>query len=190
MPSRLTTSPAAAAASALVQSSVIVAGASRAAVAAPAARLSAGRAGFSTTASLERNTLTRRRFLEWTNKGGSIYRRHREPGPAYVALGRVPHQQGRHPFPINPLFRTTPVLDDRGRELVWSKVMRDGESIKAVSAELGVDITRVAAVVRLKEVEKDWVAKVRSPPISPLPPPLHTAPALPSYDDVNIPKFD
>lgn len=173
MPSRLTTSSAAATASALVQSSAIVAGASRAAVAAPAARLSAGRAGFSTTSSLERNTLTRRMFLEWSKKGGSIYRRHMENGPAYVALGRIPHQQSRHPFPINPLFRTTHVLDDRGRELVWSKVMRDGESIKAVSAELGVDITRVAAVVRLKEVEKDWVAKVRSPPIFPLPPPLH-----------------
>lgn len=38
--------------------------------------------------------------------------------------------------------------------------MQKGETIKAVSAELGVDIRRVAAVVRLKEVEKDWIAKV------------------------------
>jgi hypothetical protein len=38
--------------------------------------------------------------------------------------------------------------------------MRDGETIKAVSAEFGVDIRRVAAIVRLKEVEKDWIAKV------------------------------
>lgn len=44
--------------------------------------------------------------------------------------------------------------------MIWEKVMRDGETVKAVSAELGVDIRRVAAVVRLKEVEKDWVAKV------------------------------
>lgn len=44
--------------------------------------------------------------------------------------------------------------------------MRKGETIKAVSAELGVDIRRVAAVVRLKEVEKDWEAKVSCvPPI-------------------------
>lgn len=167
MPSRLTTSSAAAAASALVQPST-VAGASRA-VAASAAHLSLGRAGFSTTSSLERNTLTRRKFLEWANKGGSIYRRHRDPGPQYVALGRVPRQQSRYPFPINPLFRTTPVLNDGGRELVWRKVMRDGESIKAVSAELGVDIARVAAVVRLKEVEKDWISKVGLPRVNPLP---------------------
>lgn len=38
--------------------------------------------------------------------------------------------------------------------------MRNGETIKSVSAELGVDIRRVAAVVRLKEVERDWESKV------------------------------
>lgn len=56
-------------------------------------------------------------------------------------------------------------MDDRARELIWEKVMRNGETIKTVSAELGVDITRVAAVVRLKEVEKDWVAKVSLFPV-------------------------
>ena len=47
--------------------------------------------------------------------------------------------------------------------------MRKGESLKAVSAELGVDLTRVAAVVRLKEVEKDWVSKVRLACLQPTP---------------------
>lgn len=64
------------------------------------------------------------------------------------------------PFPLNPQFKSFPVLDNRARELIWEKVMQNGEPIKAVSAELGVDITRVAAIVRLKEVEKSWVAKV------------------------------
>lgn len=32
----------------------------------------------------------------------------------------------------------------------------DDEPIKVVSADLGVDHRRVAAVVRMKEVEKDW----------------------------------
>ena len=41
--------------------------------------------------------------------------------------------------------------------------MKEGESIKAVSALYGVDIRRVAAIVRLKEVEKDWEAKVKEP---------------------------
>ncbi len=39
--------------------------------------------------------------------------------------------------------------------------MREGETIKGVSAEFGIDIRRVAAIVRLKEVEKDWIAKVK-----------------------------
>lgn len=35
-----------------------------------------------------------------------------------------------------------------------------------VSADLGVDVRRVAAVVRLKEVEKRWISEVREFPIS------------------------
>lgn len=67
------------------------------------------------------------------------------------------------PFPFNPLFKSQPVLSDNAREIIWEKIMKDGESIKAVSAEFGVDIRRVAAVVRLKEVERDWQAKVSEP---------------------------
>jgi hypothetical protein len=46
------------------------------------------------------------------------------------------------------------------RELIWQKIMQRGESIKAVSAEMGVDVRRVAAVVRLKEVERKWEKQV------------------------------
>jgi hypothetical protein len=80
-------------------------------------------------------------------------RAHPEGQPNYLS-------GSRNPFPLNLEFKSTPVLDDNARELIWKKVMQEGETLKAVSAELGVDITRVAAVVRLKEVEKDWVAKV------------------------------
>lgn len=60
------------------------------------------------------------------------------------------------PFPLNPLFRSQAVLSNDMRELIWQKIMQRGESIKAVSAEMGVDVRRVAAVVRLKEVERKW----------------------------------
>lgn len=69
---------------------------------------------------------------------------------------------------MNPQFVSKPILTDGARELIWSKVIEKGETIKAVSAELGVDINRVAAVVRLKEVEKDMIAKVR-PKVARLP---------------------
>ena len=46
--------------------------------------------------------------------------------------------------------------------------MKEGESIKAVSALYGVDIRRVAAIVRLKEVENDWESRVKHPLSIPL----------------------
>lgn len=66
------------------------------------------------------------------------------------------------PFPNNPLFRSQPVLDDHTRELIWRYIMQNGRSIKDVSAEMGVDVRRVAAVVRLKELERDWESSVSS----------------------------
>lgn len=65
------------------------------------------------------------------------------------------------PFPENPFFRSQPVLGEEVRELVWEKVARRGESIKAVAAELSIDMRRVAAVVRLKQIEKSWITEVR-----------------------------
>lgn len=90
----------------------------------------------------------------WLQGPGSRFRNH-DPssGPTYLGRGNGAV------FPLNPTFRSEPVLDEEARELVWSKIVERGESIKAVSAELGIDMRRVAAVVRLKEVEKGWIAQ-------------------------------
>jgi hypothetical protein len=64
------------------------------------------------------------------------------------------------PFPLNDGFVSQPVLSEELREDVWYKVMRQGKSIKVVSALLGIEMSRVAAVVRLKEVEKMWEREV------------------------------
>ncbi|KAI0172403.1 eukaryotic mitochondrial regulator protein-domain-containing protein [Hypoxylon sp. FL1284] len=118
------------------------------------------KASFSTTASRPRFTKSRRMFREWINGPGSMFRRHR-PGTTNYPQSKFegPERNTDRPFLLNPHFKSEPVLDDRARELIWAKIMKDGETVKAVSAELGVDIRRVAAVVRLKEVEKDWEAK-------------------------------
>jgi len=60
------------------------------------------------------------------------------------------------PFPMNPLFKSLPVLSDEARERIYENVMTKGLPLKAVSARHGVDLRRVAAVVRLKELEKSW----------------------------------
>jgi hypothetical protein len=114
-------------------------------------------ASFSTTASRPKFTKARRLCRYWLSHEGRRYKRHTPGEPTYI---QGDDGASNTPFPANPHFKSAKVLDDKARELIWEKVMRDGETIKAISAEFGIDIRRVAAVVRLKEVEKDWIAKV------------------------------
>lgn len=81
---------------------------------------------------------------------GEKFREHRSEGPNYLS------GQSHKPFPSNPHFISDPVLSEESREAIWRKVVQEGEAIKSVSANFGVDMRRVAAVVRLKEVEKAW----------------------------------
>ncbi|KAI0886073.1 eukaryotic mitochondrial regulator protein-domain-containing protein [Annulohypoxylon maeteangense] len=116
------------------------------------------KANFSTTSNRTHFSKGRRLFRQWIKGFGATFRKH-VPGDTNYLRRNDFDSKSDKPFPINPQFRSEPVLDDHARELIWEKVMRNGEAIKAVSAELGVDIRRVAAIVRLKEVEKDWLAK-------------------------------
>jgi hypothetical protein len=78
--------------------------------------------------------------------------------------GEIPPETTRDltPFPLNKSFVSQPVLSDDLREEIWKRVMQDGKSVRVVSAELGVEMSRVGAVVRLKEVEKEWEQRVSS----------------------------
>ncbi|KAF2104122.1 hypothetical protein NA57DRAFT_70334 [Rhizodiscina lignyota] len=67
--------------------------------------------------------------------------------------------QDLRPFPLNTYFKSQPILSEDLREEIWRRVQQDGSNIRIVSAELGVSIERVAAVVRMKEIEKRWVAE-------------------------------
>ena len=66
------------------------------------------------------------------------------------------------PFPMNRQFRSQPVLSEELKDAIWKRVMEDGKSVRDVSAALGVEMRRVAAVVRLKAVEKEWEKQVCS----------------------------
>ncbi|KAG0638207.1 eukaryotic mitochondrial regulator protein-domain-containing protein [Tuber brumale] len=63
------------------------------------------------------------------------------------------------PYPFNRYFKSQPVLSDAFREEIYARVKRQNHSIRQVSAALNVSIERVAAVVRLKQVEKEHVAR-------------------------------
>ena len=64
------------------------------------------------------------------------------------------------PFPLNRQFRSQHVLSEELKDAVYKRVMVDGQSVRTVSATLGVEMNRVAAVVRLKAVEKEWEEQV------------------------------
>ncbi|RFU75521.1 ribosomal s35, mitochondrial [Trichoderma arundinaceum] len=97
---------------------------------------------FSSTPCRQKMSRARQQMFQWLKgrEGSEFADPGRGGGPRY--LGPLQDQ----PFPLNPLFRSQPVLDEQTRELIWDKVMGRGESLKAVSAEMGVDVRRVAAV--------------------------------------------
>jgi hypothetical protein len=92
----------------------------------------------------------------WIRGPGDALRLYKpdEPGPKYLFNSKD------RPFPLNPNFVSQPVLSEEAREAVWRAIMVEGQPIKAVSARYGIDIRRVAAVVRLMEIEKAWDKEV------------------------------
>lgn len=65
------------------------------------------------------------------------------------------------PFPLNPAFVSESILSEDLRNEIYRRVVEQKKSVRAVSVELGVDMRRVAAVVRLVELEKRWRKEVR-----------------------------
>lgn len=67
------------------------------------------------------------------------------------------------PFPMNRQFRSQAVLSEELKDAIWRRVMEEGRSVRDTSAVLNVEMRRVAAVVRLKAVEKEWEEQVCNP---------------------------
>jgi hypothetical protein len=76
--------------------------------------------------------------------------------------GKLPPETAEdlRPFPLNQYFRSQPVLSEDLREAIYQRVKRDGATVSLASVEFGVSNERVGAVVRLKQMEKEWVAQV------------------------------
>ena len=69
-------------------------------------------------------------------------------------------QTDLRPYPLNQNFQSQAVLSEELRERIYEMVADEDFDLKSVSAAFGVDIRRVAAVVRLKTIEKDWMQEV------------------------------
>lgn len=64
------------------------------------------------------------------------------------------------PFPANRFFRSQPVLSEELREAIYQFVVKEGKTVPLASITFGVSNERVGAVVRLKQMEKQWIAQV------------------------------
>ena len=107
-----------------------------------------------------------------TGEGDDSRRVEKEKNELDVGLsGQAEEKESRHhlppetledlqPFPLNPFFRSPSVLSDRFRDEIYNRIMEQGQTIRQVSQDLGVEMARVAAVVRLRRVELDWLRDV------------------------------
>ncbi|KAK6007046.1 hypothetical protein QM012_006054 [Aureobasidium pullulans] len=73
----------------------------------------------------------------------------------------LPRERGRdlRPYPLNRDFQSQSVLSEALREEIYKKIVDEKVDLSTVSALYGVDMRRVAAVVRLKTIERNWVAE-------------------------------
>ncbi len=67
------------------------------------------------------------------------------------------------PFPLNRQFRSQPVLSEELRDEIFRRINKEKQSVRSVSATLGVEMQRVGAVFRLKTIENQWIQEVRLP---------------------------
>lgn len=90
----------------------------------------------------------------------------KDPSNASEAEEETAPAGGNRPFPLNPTFVSEPILSEELRNEIYKRVVEQKKSVRSVSVEFGVDMRRVAAVVRLVELEKRWRKQVCSCPCS------------------------
>lgn len=114
-------------------------------------------------------------MFEWLNTEGSQYKNH-IPGETNYLKGPRDIEMGPpKPFPNNRNFLSESVLSEELRNNIYVQVVEQKKSVRAVSVSLGIDMRRVAAVVRLVELERRqkkqvWFTSHR--PYQPIPPSL------------------
>ncbi|KAJ5107818.1 hypothetical protein N7456_004493 [Penicillium angulare] len=109
---------------------------------------------FSATAAPQ--TKLRRQMFEWLNTDGVNYKHHVPGEMNYLAKGRrdADSAPSNRPFPNNRNFVSESVLSEELRNEVYVQVVEQKKSVRAVSVQFGIDMKRIAAVVRLVELER------------------------------------
>ncbi|KAE8354820.1 eukaryotic mitochondrial regulator protein-domain-containing protein [Aspergillus coremiiformis] len=110
-------------------------------------------------------TKLRTEMFAWLNGEGAALKTHVPGSNNYVsqlrnkrrAVEGDEEEEGRRivpPFPLNPNFLSQPILSEELRDAIYDRVVNQKQSVRVVSVDLGVDMRRVGAVVRLVELEK------------------------------------
>lgn len=60
------------------------------------------------------------------------------------------------PFPLNPTFKSEPVLSEKFRQKIWEAIIIEGQTVREASARFNVEMSRIGATVRLMEIQKEW----------------------------------
>ncbi|KAJ5099495.1 hypothetical protein N7532_006496 [Penicillium argentinense] len=110
--------------------------------------------------SAAQQTKLRRQMFEWLATQGSGLKHH-VPGETNY-LKWADGTQNNRPFPNNPNFVSESILSEELRNEVYVRVIEKKKSPRAVSVELGIDMNRIAAVVRLVELERRQREKGKS----------------------------
>lgn len=106
-------------------------------------------------------TKLRRAMFEWLNSEGVALKHHIPGETNYLRDSRAPRDSSKsRPFPNNPFFYSDSVLSEELRNEVYSQVVEKKKTVRSVSVQFRIDMRRVAAVVRLVEMERRQQAEV------------------------------
>lgn len=116
-------------------------------------------------------------MFEWLNSEGQELKSHTPGTPNYLTSlgggrrGNNAEQSqertaSRRPFPLNSQFVSESVLSEELRNEIHRLVTVEQKSVREVSVDLGVDMRRIGAVVRLVELEKRMKKEVCTIPPS------------------------
>ena len=120
-------------------------------------------------------------MFEWLGREGQDLKVHTPGVPNYITTLRERRDRGPpteqsgnkqaaaqessprsdpRPFPLNPTFVSESVLSEELREEIFQRIVVQKQNIREVSVDLGVDMRRIGAVVRLVELERRWRKQV------------------------------
>ena len=124
-------------------------------------------------------------YLSAYDKRGNLLRRSEaakkssaSPGPGTADSARLEtaavdsrlekeSREDLRPFPLNKHFISESVLSENLRYEIYRRIKNEKKPLRVVSVELGVEMRRIAAVVRLVELENRWKAEVSGRSASP-----------------------